>query len=86
MRAAPDDGSILGYISQTDPQGHLPTWLVNTVTHTLAPKLAKKLEKAALAYPEWKSSSENANFMPWRCPDQVVSERITISDVILIII
>lgn len=83
IREKSNGGSILGYVSQTDPQGRLPTWLVNTVTQSLAPKLARKLEKAALAYPEWKEKSDNPNFMPWRWPDQINSERITVSDVII---
>lgn len=83
IREKSNGGSILGYISQTDPQGRLPTWLVNTVTQSLAPKLARKLEKAALAYPEWKAKSDNPNYMPWRWPDQINSERITVADVII---
>ncbi|XP_077286055.1 START domain-containing protein 10-like [Arctopsyche grandis] len=80
VRVRPGGGSMLGYVSQTDPQGRLPAWLVNTVTQSLAPKLARKLEKAALAYPNWKSSSENPRLMPWRRPDQIHSQRITIAD------
>lgn len=32
-------GSVLGYISQTDPQGTLPPWLVNRVTQIFGPKV-----------------------------------------------
>lgn len=34
-------GCNLGYISQTDPQGTLPPWLVNRVTQIFGPKVNK---------------------------------------------
>ncbi|KAJ9598206.1 hypothetical protein L9F63_011110 [Diploptera punctata] len=55
IRPSGSTGSELGYVSQTDPQGTLPPWLVNKVTQIFAPKLVKKLLKASLAYPDWKT-------------------------------
>lgn len=74
-------GARVSYVSRTDPRGRLPAWLVNAVTRELGPKMAKKLHAAALKYPDWKEQSARPNYMPWRCPDQIPSERISIADV-----
>jgi hypothetical protein len=40
IRPSGSTGSELGYVSQTDPQGTLPPWLVNKVTQIFAPKVS----------------------------------------------
>jgi hypothetical protein len=40
IRPSGPTGSELGYVSQTDPQGTLPPWLVNKVTQIFAPKVS----------------------------------------------
>ncbi|KAL1139479.1 hypothetical protein AAG570_006463 [Ranatra chinensis] len=78
-----DRGCTLGYISQTDPQGTLPPWLVNRVTQIFGPKMVKNLQKACLGYIEWKMKN-NPNFKPWHYPEQITSPRINIKDVSLV--
>ncbi|CAG9834738.1 unnamed protein product [Diabrotica balteata] len=74
-------GCFLGYISQTDPRGKLPPWLVNKITQKFAPKVVKQLKKAAEGYETWKSSQENPYYKPWIYPEQTMSSpRINISD------
>lgn len=73
-------GCRLGYIAHCDPQGTLPPWLVNKVTHSLGPRMVKDLRKAALGYKKWKSLQEH-NHKPWRNPEQIITPRLSISDV-----
>lgn len=74
-------GCFLGYISQTDPRGKLPPWLVNKITQKFAPKVVKQLHKAALGYENWKSQQNDPQFKPWTYPEQtLVSPRISVSD------
>ncbi|KAL7296964.1 START domain-containing protein 10-like [Trichogramma pretiosum] len=74
-------GSELGYVAHTDPHGKLPVWLVNKITQIFAPKMVKKLHKAALGYPLWKKAN-NPNYKPWFSPEQISSPRIRTEDCI----
>jgi len=56
----------LTYLTQNDPRGWIPSWLVNKVTKSFAPKIVEKLDKAAKAYEEWKGKQPNPNQKPWR--------------------
>lgn len=76
---APEMGCILNYVAQCDPQGKLPPWLVNKVTHTLGPRMVKDLRKAALGYIEWKNSQSHFR-KPWRYPEDITVPRILITD------
>ncbi|KAM7000031.1 START domain containing 14 [Tautogolabrus adspersus] len=49
------------YLSQADPKGSLPKWLVNKASQALAPKVMRSVHKAGQEYPEWKRQN---------CPDQ----------------
>lgn len=71
---------ILSYVTHCDPQGALPPWLVNKVTHTLGPRMIKDLKKAALGYIAWKSTQENYR-KPWRFPEEMSLPRISLSEV-----
>ncbi|XP_014606760.1 START domain-containing protein 10-like [Polistes fuscatus] len=73
------DGSELGYVSHTDPHGKIPVWLMNKVTQIFAPKMVKKLHKAALGYLDWKVQN-NPNYKPWHFPEQITAPRIQITD------
>lgn len=82
-----DNGSFLGYISQTDPRGKLPPWLVNKITQKFAPKVVKQLLKASEGYETWKGSQGDPNCKPWVYPEQMFkANRIKIEDVSEIII
>lgn len=76
---APENGCILNYVAQCDPQGKLPPWLVNKVTHTLGPRMVKDLRKAALGYIAWKQSQSHIR-KPWRNPEDITVPRILITD------
>lgn len=81
MRKA-DPGCFLGYISQTDPKGKLPSWLVNKITQKFAPKVVKQLKRAAEGYEIWKDRQCDPRNKPWICPElTLMRPRIKISDV-----
>ncbi|XP_046388059.1 START domain-containing protein 10-like [Ischnura elegans] len=79
VRVCADGGCELGYVSQTDPQGKLPSWLVNRVTQIFAPKMVKRLHKASLGYKSWKLS-HNPEWKPWHFPEQITAPRISVSE------
>lgn len=70
----------MSFVSQTDPQGLIPAWIVNKCTQIFAPRFVKQLERAAFAYRGWKTQN-NPDFLPWINPEQTISPKITISDV-----
>ncbi|KFB53139.1 AGAP008308-PA-like protein [Anopheles sinensis] len=72
-------GCILKYVAHCDPQGTLPPWLVNKVTHTLGPRMVKDLKKAALGYAGWKQTQPHLR-KPWRFPEEIRCPRISIDD------
>lgn len=59
----------LTYLCQVDPKGSLPKWVVNKASQFMAPKAMKKIYKACLKYPEWKSK-HNCDHKPWLYPEQ----------------
>lgn len=73
-------GCMLGYVAHCDPQGKLPPWLVNKVTHSLGPRMVKDLRKAALGYVQWKNTQSHFR-KPWRFPEEITVPRINITDV-----
>jgi len=58
-------GCQLIYMTQSDPKGAIPSFISNTVTKKLAPKIVGKIEKAAKDYPAWKAT-HNPEKHPWR--------------------
>nr|CAI5865147.1 unnamed protein product [Callosobruchus analis] len=69
------------HISQTDPRGKLPPWLVNKVSQKFAPKVVDNLKKAANGYDKWKMAQPNPYFKPWVSPEQTLqSPRISTKD------
>lgn len=75
-------GTFLGYVSQTDPKGKLPSWLVNKITQKFAPKVVKQLLKAAEGYETWKLNQKEPILKPWIFPEQILmSPRICTTDV-----
>jgi len=57
------------YLSQADPKGSLPTWVVNKASQVLAPKVMRCVHTAGKDYTEWKEQ----NFpdqKPWLHPEQ----------------
>lgn len=60
-----EGGCRLNYMTQSDPKGAIPSFISNTVTRKLAPKIVGKIEKAAKEYPAWKAK-HNPEKHPWR--------------------
>jgi len=60
----PGGGSRFLYYSQSDPQGWIPSFAINSLMTTVAPKLVDKLRDAALLYPAWKAQ-HNPDHKPW---------------------
>ncbi|XP_043112599.1 START domain-containing protein 10 isoform X1 [Puntigrus tetrazona] len=69
----------LYYLTQVDPRGSLPKWVVNRASQLVAPKAMKKIYKACLKYPEWKRKHE-PNLKPWRYPEQNTLPCINVAD------
>lgn len=75
-------GCILSYVAHCDPQGKLPPWLVNKVTHSLGPRMVKDLKNACRFYDLWKNK-QHSHKMPWRYPEEITCPRISITEVII---
>ncbi|XP_015262666.1 PREDICTED: PCTP-like protein [Gekko japonicus] len=82
IKAAGSRGSILYYLTQVDPRGSLPKWVVNKVSQYVAPKAMKKIYKAGLKYPEWKRK-HNPSFKPWVYPEQNTLPSISLAELSL---
>eukprot|EP01126_Amoeba_proteus_P036607 TRINITY_DN3737_c0_g1_i13.p1 TRINITY_DN3737_c0_g1~~TRINITY_DN3737_c0_g1_i13.p1 ORF type:complete len:148 (-),score=34.03 TRINITY_DN3737_c0_g1_i13:304-747(-) len=52
------------YLTQTDPMGLIPSWIVNKATRNFAPKLVENLIRVGPGYPEWKKNN-SPNDKPW---------------------
>ncbi|XP_040031569.2 START domain-containing protein 10 [Gasterosteus aculeatus] len=61
--------STLYYLTQMDPRGSLPMWVVNRVSQFVAPKAMRKIYKASLKYPDWKRKHD-PGYKPWTFPEQ----------------
>jgi len=66
LRVIPNEpnSSRLICMTQTDPGGWIPGWLVNSVSATLAPKILEKLTHAAPKYKIWKEKNDPGVY-PW---------------------
>uniref|UniRef100_A0A3P8SHC0 START domain-containing protein 10 n=1 Tax=Amphiprion percula TaxID=161767 RepID=A0A3P8SHC0_AMPPE len=57
------------YLSQADPKGSLPKWVVNRASTRLAPRVMRCVHKAGRDYPEWKKQN-SPDQKPWLYPEQ----------------
>ncbi|XP_068571125.1 START domain containing 14 [Cebidichthys violaceus] len=57
------------YLSQADPKGSLPKWIVKQASQVLAPRVMKCVHKAGQNYAEWKQQN-SPNQKPWLYPEQ----------------
>ncbi|CAF4114614.1 unnamed protein product [Rotaria magnacalcarata] len=58
------------YMTQSDPGGNLPAWVVNRASKVFVPKLMKRLAKACSKYEKWKAKNK-PSFKPWLFPEQM---------------
>jgi len=58
------EGSVFVYMTQSDPKGWIPSWLVNSLCTKFAPNFLKKLYQAARMYVEWKKNND-PDHKPW---------------------
>ncbi|TDH07482.1 hypothetical protein EPR50_G00106650 [Perca flavescens] len=56
------------YLSQADPKGSLPKWVVNQASQVLAPRVMKCVHQAGQMYPEWKRQN-SPDQKPWLYPE-----------------
>lgn len=73
--------STLYYVTQTDPGGSLPSWVVNMTTKVFTPKFIKKVHKACLKYDKWKAK-HNPEYRPWENPEVLRIPKLDMNDVI----
>ncbi|XP_077388679.1 START domain containing 14 [Festucalex cinctus] len=60
---------IFIYLSQADPKGSLPKWLVNKASEAMAPRVLKSVHEAGQKYPKWKEAN-SPDHKPWLYPEQ----------------
>lgn len=78
IRPVGDKGCEVNYVTQSDPKGSLPPWIVNKLTQTFAPKMIKRMRKACLGYERWKKN-HRPNHKPWLYPEQMTVARISMA-------
>ncbi|XP_068446610.1 START domain containing 14 [Clinocottus analis] len=64
---------IFTYLSQADPKGSLPKWVVKRASQVLAPRVLECIYKAGKNYPEWKQQN-SPDQKPWLYPEQSTLE------------
>ncbi|XP_027865443.1 START domain-containing protein 10 isoform X2 [Xiphophorus couchianus] len=74
--------ATLYYLTQVDPRGSLPKWVVNRVSQFVAPKAMRKIYKASLKYPEWKRKHD-PTLKPWMYPEQNTLPSVSPADLTL---
>lgn len=80
LERSTEPGCYITYVTQSDPRGKLPTWVVNKCTQILAPKIMSKIHKACKGYDNWKSK-HNPHLKPWLFPEQMTLPRLLLSDI-----
>lgn len=59
------------YLSQADPKGSLPKWMVNKASQVLAPRVMRCVHKAGQNYADWKRDNSPQQ-KPWLYPEQSI--------------
>uniref|UniRef100_A0A673Z794 START domain-containing protein 10 n=2 Tax=Salmo trutta TaxID=8032 RepID=A0A673Z794_SALTR len=71
VKAVGPNSCSFTYLSQADPKGSLPKWVVNKASQVLAPRVLKCVHKAGQSYPEWKKQN-SPDQKPWLYPEQSI--------------
>ena len=67
IESRPAGGCVLTYLTQNDPKGWIPSWLVNQATKKFAPAIVEKMAKACTDYEGWKAKQSGpTSKRPWR--------------------
>lgn len=69
IRPTGPESCIFIYLSQADPKGSIPNFVVNQASQILAPKVLKTVHKAGQDYPRWKKQNR-PNYKPWLNPNE----------------
>jgi len=72
-------GCNVGYVTHSNPKGRLPSWVINKLSASIAPKFVKWLHKASIAYPAWKKKND-ADMKWWIYPEQISSPKINVEE------
>lgn len=73
--------SSLYYVTQSDPGGSIPSWVVNMTSKVFTPKFIKKIYKACLKYDKWKAKHNPEN-KAWENPEMLQIPKIDMTDII----
>ena len=65
IRRSPN-GTYLTFLSHSDPRGYVPSFICNYVIKRSVPSMVTAMYEASLGYLDWKQSTDNPLFMPWR--------------------
>jgi len=57
------------YLTQFDPRGSIPKWMVNRFSEIFIPRVIYRIHKAARKYGAWKQKHQ-PKFKPWLFPEQ----------------
>ncbi|XP_023650775.1 START domain containing 14 [Paramormyrops kingsleyae] len=69
LKVTGPNSCVFFYLSQGDPKGSIPKWLVNKASQVLAPKVMMCLHKAGQCYLDWKENNSPER-KPWLYPEQ----------------
>ncbi|CAH8472562.1 unnamed protein product [Schistosoma turkestanicum] len=70
IRVLGTDSCEMTYVTNCDPRGKIPIWVINKATQLMAPRAIQILYKACMKYNHWKKKTTNPNYKPWLHPDQ----------------
>jgi len=63
-----DKAMKLVYMTQTDPGGWIPAWVVNSTSTTFAPKMIDNLNRVGAKYDDWRAQNRKEP-LPWISTD-----------------
>ncbi|XP_032410365.1 START domain containing 14 [Xiphophorus hellerii] len=69
VKATGPNSCIFIYLSQADPKGSLPKWVVNKASQVLAPRVLSSVHQAGKNYPAWKKKN-SPDVKAWLNPKQ----------------